>query len=227
MEHVCVTVCVSVIEHSCVLTRSMQVHGCVIHRAQSQRQESHGSGKSHRTTATGLPGVGRRPGKARYWGPDHVDKHKHTHKHKRKYTYTYTYTYTHTHTRTEPFHSSSFTSPPSVLVTAIRPCHRLSLISRPCPCHSSMSLPSRRHSSFSPRFAAIRLPWAAASSFRQPHPRCMGSAAWRCLQVTQQSVRVGEGLACTACPRLAAQPRPAGPYCVGGGQRWQCRGLSL
>ena len=123
----CVLQCVSVIEHSCVLTRSMQVHGCVIHRAQSQRQESHGSGKSHRTTATGLPGVGRRPGKARYWGPDHVDKHKHTHTHKRKYTYTYT----HTHTRTEPFHSSSFTSPPSVLVTAIRPCHRLSSLSLP------------------------------------------------------------------------------------------------
>ena len=37
--------------------------------------------------------------------------------------------------------------------------------------------------------------------------------------------QVGEVLAFTACPRLAAQPWPAGPYCVGGGQRWQCRGL--
>ena len=163
MEHVCVTVCVSVIEHSCVLTRSMQVHGCVIHRAQSQRQESHGSGKSHRTTATGLPGVGRRPGKARYWGPDHVDKHKHTHTHKRKYTYTYT----HTHTRTEPFHSSSFTSPPSVLVTAIRPCHRLSSLSLPFVHVTAFSPPFvlfaafRRHSS--PLGSRVLVPAAASS----------------------------------------------------------------
>ena len=136
-------------------------------------------------------------------------------------TRTRTRTRTHTHARSHSIRLRSLDRLPSlslpfVLVTACRP----------CPCHSSMSLPSRRHSSFSPRFAAIRLPWAAASSFRQPHPRCMGSAAWRCLQMTQQSVRVGEGLACTACPRLAAQPWPAGPYCVGGGQRWQCRGLS-
>ena len=116
----------------------------------------------------GCQELGGRPGKARYWGPDHVDKHKHTHKHKRKYTYTYT----HTHTRTEPFHSSSFTSPPSVLVTAIRPCH----------CHSSWSPPVVDQSSLSPPairpchclLAAIR-PFRRVSppfvSPGQPRPR--------------------------------------------------------
>ena len=89
----------------------------------------------------GCQELGGRPGKARYWGPDHVDKHKHTHTHKRKYTYTHTHTHTYTRTRTEPFHSSSFTSPPSVLVTAIRPCHCHSSLSPPVVDQSSLSLP--------------------------------------------------------------------------------------
>ena len=154
MEHVCVTVCVSVIEHSCVLTRSMQVHGCVIHRAQSQRQESHGSGKSHRTTATGLPGVGGRLG---IRGADHVDKHKH--KRKRKCKYTYTYTHTHTHT---------YGAIPFVLVVpcaAFRPCHCLPFSSPLCVLFAAFVLFAtfvlfaafRRHSSLSLPFVLFAL----------------------------------------------------------------------
>ena len=71
-------------------------------------------------------------------------------------TRTRTRTRTHAHARSHSIRPRSLHRLPSlslpfVLVTACRP----------CPCHSSMSLPSRRHSSLSPRFAAIRLPWAA------------------------------------------------------------------
>ena len=128
-------------------------------------------------------GGGTRPGEARNWGADQprstcVERtYDWTHMQTRKHTRTYAYTHT------SPFPaSSSFPVPPVVLVTAIRPCHRLSLISRPCHCHSCWSPPVVDQSSLSPPairpchclLAAIR-PFRRVSppfvSPGQPRPR--------------------------------------------------------
>ena len=77
-------------------------------------------------------GGGTRPGEARNWGADQprstcVERtYDWTHMQTRKHTRTYAYTHT------SPFPaSSSFPAPPSVLVTAIRPGHRLLSMSPP------------------------------------------------------------------------------------------------
>ena len=102
-------------------------------------------------------------------------------------TRTRTRTRTHAHARSHSIRPRSLHRLPSlslpfVLVTAIRPCHRLSLISRPCHCHSCWSPPVVDQSSLSPPairpchclLAAIR-PFRRVSppfvSPGQPHPR--------------------------------------------------------
>ena len=185
MEHVCV--CQSSSIHVCSHGACRCMGVSFIERKASDKRAT-AAAKATEPQPRGCQELGGRPGKARYWGPDHVDKHKHTHTHKRKYTYTHTHTHTYTRTRTEPFHSSSFTSPPSVLVTAIRPCHRLSSLSLPFVHVTAFSPPFvlfaafRRHSS--PLGSRVLVPAAASSlhgqrSVEMPTDDTAISPRWR------------------------------------------------